>query len=625
MSGPWEKFKQVEPQAAAPSAPAPAVTEGPWAKFAAKTPVAAEPTPTAAAHSFDPAVKQQLDVGFNFDTFNKLSPEQKNQYMGENKRQAIENSETVALAGSRGMSLGGLGSDLAPFVAAALPPTETDKALGRTDYSDRLLQINSQMKEAEKASMDRSPFLHLGTQVVAATPKTIALSKALGPDGLGLTSITSQGAASGALEGLTNSRKETVGRTLIDGVAGGVLGWLGSKVLSKLSGTKSVTEVLDDAGNPIGIAHDPLEVSKIPTFTARATKDGSIKVGVDEYGSGANAFKFSAEQGKSLLNKDIQSEIADEVAAVPTRIEAAIGATKQELGKAWTPLMKQYGAAPSNPSKALDKGWNAIAEVIPENDPVVEAAKKAYEDRLQNITLSLKAKSPTQSFDDVPMSAVAEEMEKLGDLIWGKNQAYSKAPAVKKAAQDTYFALKDAFGQADANASGGQLAKINDVFASLYKMSDKKGLSEASIGQIFNPTKGAGRKAYDDLVEPFLKLDLDTRVNLAPTMQQFLSQDLPSTLTKKALLDSVTLSTADKLGGVLPIANKISKGSYTAGMSIAGLAARPIKNSLSNLSSGIVKSSMPLAPATAAGALGPVTGGLVQGVIPKRSALREIE
>lgn len=577
-----------------------------------------QPAETQQANSSP--IQQLNNQGFNFDTFNQLSQADKAQFMEQNKADARQNAETIGLAGSQGASIGGLGKDLAPFVSAALP-TATDEAMNRT-YTDRVVNAKNQIEKSSEKSVERSPYLHYGTQVVSSIPKSMSLSKVLGE--MGLTSGKSQGAVSGALEGLTQSKKETTGRTLVDGILGGLLGTLTGGTLDKLAGnSKASTTLVDDFGNITGKAVDPLRVTKIPTFSAENAKDGAIKVGVNDFGSGADAFRLSKEQGKSLLNKNFQAEISDEVEALPSKIEGAINQTKADLGQTWQPLLKQYGAAPANSTNALKKAWSSTSEIIPENDEIVQKSLDAWKDRLGTIGTSLKAKSPTGSLDDVPMSAISDEMEKLGDLIWGKNKAYIKAPSVRKTAQDTYFALKDAFGAADKPASGGQLAKINDVFAALYKMSENNDLTESKIGQIFDSTKGSGRAVYEKLINPFLKLDLDTRVALAPKMQEFLGKDVAATLTKKALLDSVSLSSGEKLG-MLPLLSKIPKGSYYGGMSMLGVASQPL-NSLPAIAQSVNQGALSASPGLATGALAPVAGNALQGSLKNRSALRELK
>lgn len=483
----------------------------------------------------------------------------------------------VANAASKGFSVGGLGRDLAPMVSAAFP-TATDEAMNR-DYGDRLLTAKSQMDKSAAETEAKYPGTSIVTQLLAAAPKAIAMTGVL--DKLGVISGAAQGAIQGGLEGLTQSKKDSAGQIIKDTAVGGAVGAVVGKAFDAYGNvmkSSQMAQSVDEFGNALGKEINPnaVGVKVLP----RENGEFDIKFGNDF----KSAMKLSAEESKFLGDPELQALVTDRRNQVQPQIDNLVFNTKKNLGKAWDPLLKEHGAAPVNVKPALENLYKQLEEIAPENNEVVQRAKDALLARLDNTSKALLTKSPTSTHADVPMAEVAKSMEELGEVVFGQG-AYANAPSVNRVAQKSYFALKDAFNAADGTSgSGGQLAKINDVFASLYKMRANNKLTGSAIKSLTSPNADAARRTYQKFVDPFLKLDPSTRASLAPELQEYLATELPNVINQSSAIKAVT-SHKDSTGGLGWVLNKMYLNKPTALKIAGGLSAlRSKAGNLPNMS-----------------------------------------
>jgi hypothetical protein len=430
----------------------------------------------------------------------------------------------VAQAAAKGMSLGGLGTDLAPLISAAFP-TATDEALGR-GYTDRVLAYKAQMDQSAAEAQVAHPIISAATQITTSIPKVVATGAAL--KSLGLTNTIGQAGALGGLEGLTQSKKESIGQTAKDVTTNALLS--AGLVALPIGASKFIKELpeaqlgsaADEFGNQIGKAES----------LANFNKQGDLVI---KYGPGAKeAFKVGKEMQAALADPAAQSAVIQDLNSQPQKIAGLIQDTKASLGEKWAPLIEQYGNSTTDATGSFSKIYSAITKIAPEGDEIAQKSQQALLDRLKSVEDRLISQSPTGTLKDVPLKALADEQQALGSIVFEQG-AYSKAPAVNGAAKKAFGLLKNAFMEGDKEASGGELSAINNAYSALYKMQEVN-LNGAALKALTDPQNASAANKYVDFVTPLLELGPDARSTLVPKIENYLTNDFQQSLTRAQVM-----------------------------------------------------------------------------------------
>lgn len=450
--------------------------------------------------------------------------------------------ETIGNAASKGMSLGGLGRDIAPLVSAIFP-TETDKAQGR-DYFDRVLMDKKNQDHSAKASAEAHPYLSAIAEFASAIPKTVAGSGAL--KALGVGSNLAQGASLGGLEGLTQSKKNSLGETLADTGTGAAFG-LGSTIALKgaTSGLKKFIAELPNAG--LGSAVDEFgnAINAAKKITATADKTGDITI---KYGMGSkDAFKLGREMQATLADPNVQNQITKEANNVPIKLfgvegtpdRGIVGNTMQSIGTTKDNLIAKYGTTPVNTAKPFETIFKTINAIEEGTNDKVATGKKFLEAKVKQLIENLQKASPDGTLENVPLKAVDAEKAALGKSIW-EDGVFQGSGKVERVAKGIWNGVKDALQTADKNAgSGGDISHLDDVFSALYKMKSKP-ITGGTIVGLADPQNVGADKVFTNFTRAWGTLSNDLKQAYAPALNDYLTKEMPKTVAKAQIMKLVT-------------------------------------------------------------------------------------
>jgi hypothetical protein len=523
-------------------------------------------------------------------------------------------ADAIGNAASKGMSLGGLGWDTAPLIAA-IPATETDKELGR-DYFDRVLTTKKQMDESFAKTAALHPGLTAVTQGITSIPKTIAISGTLSD--LGVVTARGQGAVTAGLEALTQSKKESVKGTATEVAQAAAFGYGLGALFDGYSSFKGGVgqSAVDEFGNPLGRPPtiDPLNADRVGVkVKPRPNGDFDIKFG----GGYKDSYKLGKEQGKVFFDPEAQAQVEDEVARVfgtearPGTIPQLIGKTKKDLGTARDEIFKKRGGVPTDVEAGLNRAEMRIEAFDPGGDSVRVGYKSDMQKKIRDLKIDLATKSNTPGdLGQVPLRDAFTAKQNLGERIFGKQNLYRGADDARQIFKDLYGDLGSAASTVD-----GEVKVLTDAFAGLYKM-EENSFNLSKVKSLIDPQAGTAREAYQDFIKPFKDMDPDIRAALMPDIQEYIATELPQTINKVAVMKAITPGT-----GISPWAIKLSYLTKGTGLKAArslgalakkgqglgaGEAADMIKSSLGTINQGIQNQ----APKIGAG-LGTLTGNAV--------------
>lgn len=370
--------------------------------------------------------------------------------------------------------------------------------------------------DARKLAAEQSPMSALGSELLGGAVTGIATAPALAAKGLGLAA---QGAATGGLAGLGKSEADTLGGVAKDVGLGAALGGAFSWGLGKIIG----------AG---GKAVDAI----------KQLKDGSFKIQVGQ--KAGDVFKVSRETAQNLATPEAQNALRAELNAQKDGLLASINSDFKATEALKTAGLAEKGALPAKGLKTgLDKAWDKISSLTPEGDEVAVKSAEALKDRFKELNMSLLAKSPTGSYDDVPLAALEKVRGELGDVVF-RNKAYDKVPQVKKAATDLWGKLTDVLKTNDIDPitkQAGDLTKGLDAQRALFKIADEvESLPSGDwIKGLANPSNAAAADRFQSMVKPLEELTKkgngDTLANLA----SYISKDFNSAVLKARISNMV--------------------------------------------------------------------------------------
>lgn len=495
----------------------------------------------------------------------------------------------IANAASKGLSVGGLGRDLAPFVSAAFP-TATDEAMGR-DYGDRVLAAKADMDQSAAQSEAAFPTLSKVTQFITSIPKAIAIGGVLGK--LGINGVSNQASAISGLEGLTQADKSKGYENLAlqtgdAAVAGKLLGNFTQNLGDKFAEVVAPADkIVNQFGEQLGkdAVVDPLNPDRVGVEVKPVGND-AFNIKYQKFGGKtATAAKLGSEEGKLLTDPDLRAQVADDVAGVfgsdenPGKVPTLIQASKEKLGTIRDGILKDQGSAATDIEGSLKSAYDAHKTIDAAGDDKVQKAADDLLQRLQTIEGNLRTKSPTGSLDDVPLRDVFLQKQALGEALFGKNQIYRTAGPVRSRAIDLWSSLGKDVSDADPS---GQVKTLTDAFSTLYRMEDNS-INKASVlkAAFENPDAGDQRLAYKDFITPFTKMKPEDRSAFFPELQNYLAYDLPALMNKKAVVDAVN-HVHDSPGGIGWVLNKLYLNKASAYNAAGGLGA--LQNRISNAS-----------------------------------------
>lgn len=482
MSGPWEDFQQAESEAT----PAPEADVAPWEMFAEAQP---EDAPT--------------------------------------ERMPI--SEAVGINAAQGPTAG-FGDELSSLVSAIIP-TETDKALGR-DYGDRYQSIKKTFdKDLAKATKDR-PIISALTEIVTGAPLAMATG---GLAKLGLAKQAAVAGAQGAAYGLGKSKKATAAEAVKDSALSGLVSF------GLTGATGAVGQFAKDlkiAGLSSGVDEFGNAASKMPAPIAKATKEGDILI---KYGVGLkDSFKVGREMQEALNDPTVQNKIVQEANAVPTDLfgikdtpdSGLVGATMNSLQEAKKPILQQYGSVPVDPAKAFSKElYDSIYAIQPGVNDKVQLGRDILLKKTIEIEDALRA-NPT-------LATLDQQKRMLGKTIWEDGVFQGAGPA-ERSAKKVWSKLTNLLHEVDrTEGSGGNLANIDEVFTSLFKMKEKP-LKGTTLISLTDPQATAADATFQSFKRPWVSLPMDLKRSLAPELDDYLTQRLPTVVTKAQIMKLVS-------------------------------------------------------------------------------------
>lgn len=412
------------------------------------------------------------------------------------------------------------------------------------------------------ADREAHPVLEAAGEILGSIPLSIATRASATPARL---------FTSGAAFGLGSSNKEDLTTAADDATIGGLIS-LATGGLARIKGNKIAPAVGEEFNN-LGLgrkAIDSLNPENIGiTSKIRPNGDFDIKFG----GGLKDAFILSKDSKKFLSSPELQAQVTDEVANIfgtesrPGAIPTLIAQTKDKLGVARDGVLQSKGAMATDTESALKKAWDRIKTYDTGGDVEKENAIKDLSQRLQNIELNLRSKSPTASLNDVPLLQTFSEKQNLGEKLFGTSQLYRKAPDARNIVQGVWSDLAKASGKVDP-----EVKTLTDAFSSLYKMENNAINSPAKMKALTSPTAGPARAAYQDFIKPLKDLDPNVRASLMPELQEYIATQMPKTLNKQAVINSVN-SSADSKGGLGWVMNKLYLNKSSL-YNTAGLAGR---------------------------------------------------
>lgn len=393
---------------------------------------------------------------------------------------------------------------------AALTSFAENYAKGRDEY-DRQRALES----------EQSPLTSLGAEIAGAGISAIASAPALAARGLG---AVAQGAALGGLAGLGKSEKQDVAQAATDTATGAGLGALFSWGLGKV----------------FGKGQEPISKAK----------DGSFKIQVGQKAS--DVFKVSKETAQSLATPEAQNALRAELNAQKDGLLASIS---QDFKS--TEALKQSGLAEKGALQAkglkdsLDAAWNKLSSLTPEGDEVALKSAQALKDRFKDVNMSLLAKSPTGSYDDVPLAALEKTRSELGDVIF-RNKAYDKVPQVKSAAVDLWGKLTDVLKKNDLDPitkKAGDLTKGLDAQRALFKILDEvESLPSGDwIKGLANPSNSSAAERFQSMVKPLEELNAKGNGDALANLSSYISKDFNKAVLKARVSNMILGETGSSL------------------------------------------------------------------------------
>jgi hypothetical protein len=511
MGGPWEKFQNAEP---APSQ-APAQAEGPWTKFQEPAIVAeSQPTEeTPQLNSFERGLAQGATFGHQDE--------------------------------ASGMTEAAMGA-VDSLVNGSNSFGDQGRLGGVKNVIDNYARARDTQRDQLAADRDAHPVLEAAGEILGSIPLSIATRAN--------SNLTRTGLA-GATYGLGSSSKESAGQTALDTSIGGLIA-IATGGLAKLKGNKIAPAVGEEFNN-LGLGKkviDTLNPENVGiTSKIRPNGDFDIKFG----GGLKDAFTLSKDSKKFLGNDTLKASVTDEVNNIfgtadrPGNIPQLIDQTKSRLGVARDGVLKNKGALSTDVESPFKKAFDRIKTYDTGGDVEKENALKDLTKRLGILEDNLLAKSPSGSLKDVPLLHTFETKQDLGEKLFGVSQLYRKAPDAKNIVQKLWGDLGNVAGKSDP-----EVKTLTDAFSTLYKMESNAINSPVKMKALTSPTAGPARAAYKDFIDPMLKLDPNTRASLMPELQEYIAVQMPKTLNKQAVLNSVN-SSADAKGGMGWVLNKL--------------------------------------------------------------------
>jgi hypothetical protein len=388
------------------------------------------------------------------------------------------------------------------------------------------------VSEQIQKTRDAHPVASALTEIAASIPATTAIGTQLPSlSTIGKAATIGAGYGYGASNNTGLSRLEDAGTAGAISAATAGAFQLGGKAINAVKGAdyaKYLESEYGDYSKPVKAVQD---------MTAKTSADGtytlSMKSGVKD------AFKLGQEMGSALTNPDTQLQITKELNSQPEVVKTLINNTRSALGEKWGTTLKNVGASPADAQGAFKNAYEKIQSLFTEGNEPAARLKDALLNQVKTIEDSLVAKSPSGTLKDVPLSALADAQETLGQIIY-KQKAFQSISNVHGAAKSIFGGIAKAFNAADeTSGSGGELSNINKVFSALYNMEDNS-ISGATIKSLTDPQATGAQQKWADFVKPFQDLSPANRDVLAPEIHHYLANEFPKTLAKAKTMLLVT-------------------------------------------------------------------------------------
>lgn len=390
-----------------------------------------------------------------------------------------------------------------------------------TSFAENMRKGSDEYDRARKLAEEQSPMTALGAEILGGGITGIAAAPALAARGLGLVA---QGAAAGGLTGLGKSEADTLEGAAVDTGLGAGLGALFSWGLGKVFGKG--------------------------TDAIKKGKDGAYKIDVGQKGN--DIFNVSRETAESLATPEAQNALRAELNAQKDGLLGSIAEDFKVTEALKQAGLKNKGSIPSKGLKdSLDSAWESISSITPEGDEVALKSVEALKERFKDLNMSLLAKSPTGSYDDVPLASLETVRSELGDVIF-RNKAYDKVPQVKKAATSLWGKLTDVLKKNDIDPitkEAGELTKGLDAQRALFKVLDEvESLPSGDwIKGLANPSNAAAAERFQNMVKPLEELAKKGQSDSLANLSSYVSKDFNKAVLKARISNMVLGETGTSL------------------------------------------------------------------------------
>jgi hypothetical protein len=499
------------------------------------------------ASAFDP-MKAAAELGL------EVAPDGGNIQDGSTAAKAFQTYKDFAPVAGQGIFMG-KGRDLNAGVQAAAGAV--DQAVnGMNNFGDQsapdagiltrsldaLRNIGKNYDRAKKgvseqiqATRNANPIASALTEIASSVPTALGTSEVLG--GAGVADPKLQAAIQGGIYGYNSSDKQGLAK-LGDALTSAGISYATAGAF-QIAG-KGIKEIKNaDYGKYLESEYGDYTspIKAIQEMSGSATKADPYALNLKT--SNGDAFKLGQEMGKVLTNPDTQLAITNELNSQPQVVANLIKQTKSNIAPKWDAGIKEYGAAPVDVENAFKNAYDKVNTLYTEGHEVNSGLKEALKKQIQTFEDSLLAKSPSGTLKDVPLSAIADTQQQLGDIVF-QQKAFQASPAVNGAAKSFWGKIADSFNKADETVgTGGELSNINKVYKALYNM-DNSTVSGATIKAMTDPQAAGALQKYSELTAPLKELSPELRQTLTPELHDYFANQFPKVLAKAKTMLLVT-------------------------------------------------------------------------------------